>query len=97
MGMQKKLALIQGAESLFFMDRTYEDLRIEVLEMDRESQGRLVEEIEERWTADIDDEAIDEAARRMEAYRRGEATTVSAEESLGRVRRMIEEYKKSHK
>jgi hypothetical protein len=77
------------------MDRTYEELRLEVLELDRESQGKLVEEIEERWTADIDDDAYAEATRRMEAYRRGEATTVSAEESLGRVRRMIEEHKKS--
>ena len=81
----------------YFMDRTYEDLRTEVFELDRESQRKLVEEIEEQWTADIDDEAFAEAARRMEAYRRGEATTVSAEESLGRVRRIIEEYKQSHK
>jgi broad-specificity NMP kinase len=79
------------------MDRNYEELRTEVLELDRESQGKLVEEIEEQWTAEIDNEAFEEAARRMEAYRRGEVTTVSAEESTARVRRIIEDYKQSHK
>jgi hypothetical protein len=79
------------------MDRNYEELRSEVLELDRESQSKLVEEIEEQWTSEIDDDAFEEAAWRMEAYRRGEATTVSAEESTARVRRMIEDYKQSHK
>jgi hypothetical protein len=78
------------------MDRTFEDLRQEVLELDRESQGKLVEEIEQQWSAEIEDEAFVEAARRMDAYRRGEGTTVSAEESVARVHRMIEDYKKSH-
>ncbi len=66
------------------MDRTYEQLRAEVLELDRESQGKLVEEIEEQWSAELDDEAYAEATQRMEAYRRGEATTVRAEESVAR-------------
>ena len=80
------------------MDRNYEELRSEVTGTGgRESQGKLVEEIEDRWTAEIDDEAFAEAARRMEAYRRGEATTVSAEESTARVRQIIEDYKQSHK
>ncbi len=78
------------------MDRTFEEIRSEVLELDRESQGKLVEEIEQQWTSDIDEEAFAEAARRMEAYRRGEGTTVSAEESISRVRRMIEDYRNSH-
>ena len=79
------------------MDRDYESLRSEVLELDRESQAKLVEEIEQHWSADIDDEAFVEARRRLDAYHRGEGTTVSAEESIGRVRRMIEDYKQSHK
>ncbi|HEY3874116.1 MAG TPA: hypothetical protein VGM92_01450 [Candidatus Kapabacteria bacterium] len=78
------------------MDRSFEEIRAEVLELDRESQGKLVEEIEQQWTSDIDEDAYTEAARRMAAYRRGEGTTVSAEESISRVRGMIEDYKKSH-
>ncbi len=78
------------------MDRSFEQIRTEVLELDRESQGKLVEEIEQQWTSDIDEEAYAEAARRMEAYRRGESTTVSAEESIAHARKVIEDYKKSH-
>jgi hypothetical protein len=37
------------------MDRTFEEIRSEVLELDRESQGKLVEEIEQQWTSDIDE------------------------------------------
>jgi hypothetical protein len=37
------------------------------MDLDRESQAKLVEEIEQQWSADIDDEAYAEAARRMEA------------------------------
>ena len=79
------------------MDRTYEDLRTEVLELDRESQGRLVEEIEEQWYAEIDDEAFVEARRRLDAYHRGEMGSVSGEEAIARVRKMIDEAKGARK
>jgi hypothetical protein len=78
------------------MDRSFEQIRNEVLELDRESQGKLVEEIEQHWTADIDEEAYAEAEKRMGAYRRGESSTVSAEESIAHARKIIEDYKKSH-
>ena len=77
------------------MDRSFEEIRTEVLEWDRESQGKLVEEIEQQWSAEIDEDAYAEAHRRMEAHRRGEGTTLSAEESLARGRRLIEEAKRT--
>ncbi|HEX5315009.1 MAG TPA: addiction module protein [Candidatus Kapabacteria bacterium] len=72
------------------MDRTFEDLRHEVLELDRESQGKLVEEIEQQWSAEIDDGAFVEARRRLDAYHRGEMGSVSGEEATMRVRKVEE-------
>jgi hypothetical protein len=80
-----------------FMDRSFEDIRAEVLEMDRESQERLVEEIEQQWSDEIPDEVYEEAARRREAYRSGEATTISAEESIANLRKLIAEKKHAGK
>ena len=76
------------------MDRTYEELCSEVMSLDRISQKHLIAEIERRWFDDIDEEAAAESERRIEAYRRGEGTTMSAEESLVRGRRLIEEAKR---
>ncbi|HZK77256.1 MAG TPA: hypothetical protein VFD13_10135 [Candidatus Kapabacteria bacterium] len=77
------------------MDRSFDDLRHEVLELDRESQGKLVEEIEEQWSAEVEDEVFIEARRRLDAYHRGEMGSVSGEEATLHVRSMIEEAKRS--
>ncbi len=77
------------------MDRTFEELRSEVLELDPENQRRLVEEVEERLAAVEPHQAdFDEAYQRLEAYRRGEMKSVSAEESIARSRRIIENAKR---
>ena len=76
------------------MDRSFEEIRAEVLEMDRESQERLVEEIEQQWSDTIDDEALAEAKRRLDEYKRGEGKSFTAEESIANVRRMLEEKKR---
>jgi hypothetical protein len=75
------------------MDRSFEQVRTEVLELDDESQRRLVEEIEHRL-AENDESIYAEAYRRLEAHRRGEGATMSAEESFVRGRAMIEEAKR---
>jgi hypothetical protein len=71
-----------------FMDRSFEDIRAEVLEMDRESQERLIEEIEQNLAGS--NEPIAEAKRRAEAVDRGEMKTVDGPEALARVRKLIE-------
>ncbi len=73
------------------MDRTFEDLRHEVLELDPDSQRKLADEIEEKlseseWT----DDWKAEIGRRLEKHRRGEGTYMTAEESLAKGRAMIE-------
>ncbi len=78
------------------MDRSFEQVRTEVLEMDPESQRRLADEIEHRL-AENDESVYAEAYRRLQAHRRGEGTTMSAEESLARGRAMIEEAKRKSK
>jgi hypothetical protein len=50
------------------MHKGYEELRSEILQLDRETQSRLVDDIEEQWQSDIPDEVIAEAIRRIEAY-----------------------------
>ena len=74
------------------MDRTYEELRDEVMELDRGSQRRLVDEVEHRWgNAEPAEADFEEAYQRLEAYDRGEITAMSAEESLSLVNNMISE------
>lgn len=80
------------------MDRSFEDLRHEVLELDLESQRKLADEIEENLAES--QTKVDEAWRleiksRLDEYRRGEGTSLSREESMGQVRRMIEEAKRT--
>ena len=87
-------ALSHWDVSFFIMDRSYEELRSEVLELDRESQEHLVEEIEHQWSATIDEAVYAEAHRRIEAHRRGEGSSMSAEESFVRGRLLIEEAKR---
>jgi putative addiction module component (TIGR02574 family) len=81
------------------MDRSFEQIRSEVLELDRESQRRLVEEVEEKLSeteTEFDEEWRQEIKRRMDEYRRGEGTSVTAEELIANARRQIEEAKRAH-
>ncbi len=86
----------KGFSQVFFvMDRSFEQIRTEVLELDHESQRRLVDEVEEKL-AEFEPHHADfeEAYQRLEAYRRGEMKSVSAEESIARSRRIIENAKR---
>ena len=78
------------------MDRSFEQIRAEVMELDPESQRRLADEVEERLGPyepnDID---FEEAYERLQAYDRGEMTAISAEESMTSVRKLIADSKQS--
>ncbi len=67
------------------MDRSFEQVRTEVLEMDPESQRRLAEEI----LAENDSARKQEIARRLEAHRRGEGTYVTKEQMMDMAEKMI--------
>ena len=74
------------------MDRSFEQIRTEVLELDPESRRKLAEEIEH--TLVEPDQANDSAwkkemARRMEAHRRGEGTYVTREHMMDMAEKMI--------
>ena len=74
----------------FFMDRTFEEIRGEVLSLDMESQRRLADEIEVRLGPFEPPEAdFEEAHKRLEAYDRGEEIAISAEESLNEIKNII--------
>ena len=74
------------------MDRSFEEIRSEVLELDRESQRKLADEIE-HTLAETDDEIDrawkEEIARRMEAHRRREGTYVTKEQMMDTAEKMI--------
>jgi hypothetical protein len=73
------------------MDRSFEEIRTEVLELDRESQRKLADELEEKLSeSDWDEDWKKEVQRRLELHQSGKATYVSAEESLAKGRAMIE-------
>ena len=73
------------------MDRSFEQIRTEVLELDRESQRQLVDEVEERLGPFEPDNAdFEEAFERLQAYDHGEMTAINAEESMASVRKLIE-------
>jgi hypothetical protein len=79
------------------MDRNYEELRSEVFHLDYDSQRRLASEIEENLTdikSEYNEEWTAELHRRVERHRSGEATYISAEESLAKGRAMIAEAKR---
>jgi hypothetical protein len=76
-----------------FMDRSFEEIRAEVLELDRESQRKLADEIEENLS-EPDEEWRTEIKRRLEEYQRGEGTSVTAEESIANARRKLEQAKR---
>jgi hypothetical protein len=83
------------------MDRTYDELRTEVLALNQTDQRNLADDIEHNLAgSEVDDYAsykqewLDEAKRRLDEYRRGEGTNLTREESMGRVRQMIAEAKR---
>ncbi|MFI5201394.1 MAG: hypothetical protein ACHQNE_03310 [Candidatus Kapaibacterium sp.] len=72
------------------MDKSFEQIRSEVLELDRESQRRLVDEVEEKLGPyEPNDADFEEAYERLQAYDRGKMTAISAEESIDSVRKII--------
>ena len=71
------------------MDRSFEQVRTEVLEMDPESQRRLSEEIRHRL-AENDSVREQEIARRVDEHRRGEGTYVTKEQMMDMAEKMIE-------
>ena len=86
------------------MDRTFEELRTEVLALDRDDKRTLADELEQNLAgSEIDNDAsyrqewLDEAKRRLDEYRRGEGTNLTREESMGRVRQMIAEARRAPK
>jgi hypothetical protein len=70
-----------------YMDRSFEEIRSEVLELDSESQRRLRDEIDRNLESDHT--GFHEAKRRSEAVDRGEMKTVDGPEALNRVRKSI--------
>lgn len=82
-----------------YMDRTFEEIRGAALELDRESQRKLADELEENLSetqAEVDAAWAEEIKRRLEKHRRGEMTYVTPEESIAKGRAIIEEYKHTH-
>jgi hypothetical protein len=80
------------------MDRSFEQIRTEVLELDRDSQRRLADEVERRLSEtemSFEDEWSIEIKRRLDEYDRGEGGSVSAEESIANARKQIENAKRA--
>ena len=69
------------------MQKTFEEIRTEVLELDSESQRRLRDEIDRNLESDH--AGYREAKRRSEAVSRGEMKTVDGPEALARVKKLI--------
>lgn len=81
------------------MDWTFEEIRGAAFELNRESQRRLANEIEENLSEtqeEIDESWRQEIKRRIEKHRRGEATYVTREESMAMGRKMIEDAKRAN-
>ncbi len=76
------------------MDRTFETVLEEVMELDRESQITIAEKILANAASDSEEHDAAwraEIRRRVAAYERGEMKTVDAEESIARMRKIIAE------
>jgi hypothetical protein len=74
------------------MDRTFESVLEEVMELDRESQITIAEKILANVNlAEHDAACRAEIRSRVAAYERGEMKTVDAEESVARMRKIIAE------
>lgn len=75
------------------MDKSFEAIRAEVLELDPESQRKLADEIEENLVenqAEVDQAWDEEIRRRLERHNRGEGSYVTREESMAMAHTMIE-------
>lgn len=71
------------------MDRSFEIIRSEVLEWDRESQRRLAQEIEEHLAESEEAAWDEEISRRLDAHRRREGTYVTKEQMMDIAEKMI--------
>lgn len=69
------------------MDKSFEEIRTEVLELDPESQRRLRDEIDHNLESG--NAGLRNATLRSEAVTRGEMNTVDGPEALARVRTLI--------
>jgi hypothetical protein len=69
------------------MNKSFEEIRTEVLELDSESQRRLRDEIDRNLESD--QVGFREAKRRSEAVDKGEMKTVDGPDALARVRKLI--------
>ena len=69
------------------MDRSFEELRSEVLELGRAEQEKLRDEIDRNLG--VDHSAYLEAKRRADAVDRGEMKTVDGPEALARIRKLV--------
>jgi putative addiction module component (TIGR02574 family) len=76
------------------MDRTFNEIREEVLHLDQDSQRRLAEEIEGNISgerSEYDEEWTAELRRRVEQHRRGKGTYVTWEHMMDMAEKMIVE------
>jgi hypothetical protein len=69
------------------MNKSFDEIRTEVLELDPESQRLLRDEIDRNLESDR--AGFREAKRRSEAVSRGEMKTVDGPEALAKVRKLI--------
>lgn len=77
------------------MDREFNQVREEVLALDRESQIRIAEEIMTHISSTPEHEAAwrEEIRRRTDAYRQGGLESYPADEVMARARKKIEDAK----
>ncbi len=71
----------------FYMNKSFDEIRTEVLELDPESQRQLRDEIDRNLNSD--QAGFHEAKRRKDAVDRGEMKTVDGREALSRVKKLI--------
>jgi hypothetical protein len=78
------------------MDRNREAIRDEAFELDPASQALLAEELVENLarTPNMTD-WLEEAKRRLVAYRNGEMPTVDPSETFAKTKRMIEDARRT--
>ena len=69
------------------MNKSFDDIRADVLEMDPESQRRLRDEIDRNL--DSDRTGYEEAKRRSAAVTRGEMKTVDGPEAIERIKKLV--------
>ena len=80
------------------MDRSFEQIRTEVLELDHDRQRQLIDEVEARLVEtemSFESEWSIEIKRRLDEYDRGDGSSISAEESIANARKYIEEAKRA--